>query len=230
MVRQATSPVEPLWQLCRRDLRLAWRQAGEWINPLAFFVMVITLVPLALSPTPALLRQIGPGMLWIAALLAVLLSMDSLFRQDHDDGCLEQLCLLPQPLPLLVLVKVLTHWLLTGVSLSLLSPLMVVLLDLPLTVLPVLLFTLLLGTLTLSLISAIAAALTVGLRRGGVLVTLISLPLHIPVLVFATAACQAAAQGLPVSGYLALLGAFLLLALVLAPFAAATALRLALSA
>lgn len=215
--------------LLRRDIKLGMRQSGEWVNPLAFFVMVITLVPLAVSPTPALLAQVGPGILWIAALLSVLLAMDSLFRQDFDDGSLEQLLLIPSPLPLLVLAKVLAHWLLTGLSLTLLSPLMAVLLNLPLSVVPVLMLTLLMGTLTLSLISAIAAALTVGLRRGGVLVTLISLPLHIPVLIFATAAVQANIDGLPIIGFLALLAAFLLIALVLAPFAAAASLRLAIA-
>jgi len=215
--------------LLRRDIKLGMRQSGEWVNPLAFFVMVITLVPLAVSPTPALLAQVGPGILWIAALLSVLLAMDSLFRQDFDDGSLEQLLLISSPLPLLVLAKVLAHWLLTGLSLTLLSPLMAILLNLPLSVVPVLMLTLLMGTLTLSLISAIAAALTVGLRRGGVLVTLISLPLHIPVLIFATAAVQANIDGLPIMGFLALLAAFLLIALVLAPFAAAASLRLAIA-
>ncbi len=219
----------PFFALLRRDIKLGMRQSGEWVNPLAFFVMVITLVPLAVSPTPALLAQVGPGILWIAALLSVLLAMDSLFRQDFDDGSLEQLLLIPSPLPLLVLAKVLAHWLLTGLSLTLLSPLMAVLLNLPLSVVPVLMLTLLMGTLTLSLISAIAAALTVGLRRGGVLVTLISLPLHIPVLIFATAAVQANIDGLPIIGFLALLAAFLLIALVLAPFAAAASLRLAIA-
>jgi heme exporter protein B len=219
----------PFFALLRRDIKLGMRQSGEWVNPLAFFVMVITLVPLAVSPTPALLAQVGPGILWIAALLSVLLAMDSLFRQDFDDGSLEQLLLIPSPLPLLVMAKVLAHWLLTGLSLTLLSPLMAVLLNLPLSVVPVLMLTLLMGTLTLSLISAIAAALTVGLRRGGVLVTLISLPLHIPVLIFATAAVQANIDGLPIIGFLALLAAFLLIALVLAPFAAAASLRLAIA-
>jgi heme exporter protein B len=219
----------PFFALLKRDIKLGMRQSGEWVNPLAFFVMVITLVPLAVSPTPTLLTQVGPGILWIAALLSVLLAMDSLFRQDFDDGSLEQLLLIPSPLPLLVLAKVLAHWLLTGLSLTLLSPLMAVLLNLPLSVVPVLMLTLLMGTLTLSLISAIAAALTVGLRRGGVLVTLISLPLHIPVLIFATAAVQANIDGLPITGFLALLAAFLLIALVLAPFAAAASLRLAIA-
>lgn len=216
-------------QVFRRDLRLASRQQGDWLNPLIFFLMVITLVPLAISPDPERLREMAGGIIWIAALLAVLLAMDGLFRSDYDDGTLEQLLLTPAPLPLLVLAKVFAHWLQTGVALALLAPLAGVLLNLPSSVLVALVLSLLLGTMTLSLISAIGAALTVGLRRGGVLVPLITLPMHIPVLIFATASVQAALAGLPVDGYLALLGAFLVLALCLAPIAAAAALRLAVS-
>lgn len=217
------------WQVLRRDLRLGLRQSGEWLNPLVFFVMVVALVPLAVSPEPARLREMAGGIVWIAALLAVLLAMDSLFRSDFEDGTLEQLLLTPAPLPLLVLAKVVAHWLQTGFSLTLLAPLAAVLLNLPGEAIPVLCLTLLPGTLTLSLLSAIGAALTVGLRRGGVLVPLLTLPLHIPVLIFATAAVRAAMIGLPVDGYLALLAAFLVLALMLAPLAAAAALRLAVS-
>ena len=216
-------------QVFRRDLRLASRQQSDWLNPLIFFLMVITLVPLAISPDPERLREMAGGIIWIAALLAVLLAMDGLFRSDYDDGTLEQLLLTPAPLPLLVLAKVFAHWLQTGVALALLAPLAGVLLNLPSSVLVALVLSLLLGTLTLSLISAIGAALTVGLRRGGVLVPLITLPMHIPVLIFATASVQAALAGLPVDGYLALLGAFFFLALCLAPIAAAAALRLAVS-
>jgi len=221
--------LQAAFQVFKRDLRLGWRQSGEWLNPLIFFLMVITLVPLAISPDPARLRELAGGIIWIAALLAVLLAMDGLFRSDFDDGTLEQLLLTPAPLPLLVLAKVLAHWLQTGVALAMLAPLAGVLLNLPSSVLVVLVLSLLLGTLTLSLISAIGAALTVGLRRGGVLVPLITLPMHIPVLIFATASVQASLSGLPVTGYLALLGAFLILALCLAPLAAAAALRLAVS-
>ncbi|PQA37063.1 heme exporter protein CcmB [Amnimonas aquatica] len=215
------------WQLLRRDLRLGLRQSGDWLNPLVFFLMVIALVPLAVSPEPARLRELAGGIIWIAALLAVLLAMDGLFRGDHEDGTLEQLLLSPAPLPLLVLAKVLAHWLQTGLSLTVLAPLAAVLLNLPGSAIGVLCATLLIGTLTLSLISAIGAALTVGLRRGGVLVPLITLPLHIPVLIFATSAVRSAVLGLPVDGHLALLAAFLVLALMLAPLAAAAALRLA---
>ena len=173
-------------QVFRRDLRLGWRQSGEWLNPLIFFLMVITLVPLAISPEPARLRELAGGIIWIAALLAVLLAMDGLFRSDFDDGTLEQLLLTPAPLPLLVLAKVLAHWLQTGVALALLAPLAGVLLNLPSSVLVVLVLSLLLGTLTLSLLSAIGAALTVGLRRGGVLVPLITAASFAPVMVTVT--------------------------------------------
>jgi len=211
----------------RRDLRLAARQGGDWLNPLSFFVMVITLFPLAISSTPPKLAAMAGGIVWIAALLSVLLSMDSLFRQDYDDGTLEQMTLTPAPLPVVVLAKVFAHWLQTGACLTLLSPLAALLLHLPGEAMGTLWLTLLLGTPTLSLISAIGAALTVSLRKGGVLVPLLSLPLHIPVIIFATAAVQAALSGMPAEGYLAILAAFLVLALTLAPLAVAAALRLA---
>ena len=216
-----------LWAVLRRDLRLAARQGGDWLNPLSFFVMVITLFPLAINTTPSKLATMAGGVVWIAALLSVLLSMDSLFRQDYDDGSLEQLVLSPSPLPVVVLAKVMAHWLQTGACLTLLSPVAALLLNLPAEAMGTLFLTLLLGTPTLSLISSIGAALTVSLRRGGVLVPLLSLPLHIPVIIFATAAVQASMAGLPVVGYLAILAAFLVLALTLAPLAVAASLRLA---
>jgi heme exporter protein B len=216
-----------LWAVIQRDLKLVSRQGGEWLNPLSFFLMVITLFPLAISSTPAKLAAMAGGVVWIAALLAVLLSMDSLFRQDYDDGSLEQLLVSPAPLPLVVLAKVIAHWLQTGACLTLLSPIAALLLHLPSNAAWALFITLLIGTPTLSLVSAIGAALTVSLKRGGVLIPLLTLPLHIPVLIFATAAVQAALNGLPIGGYLALLGAFLVLALTLSPLAVAAALRLA---
>lgn len=217
----------PLAALVRRDLRLVMRQGGDWLNPLCFFVMVLALFPLAVSASPQKLAAMAGGVVWIAALLAVLLSMDSLFRQDFEDGSLEQLLIGTTPAPVIALAKLLTHWLQTGACLTLLSPLAGLLLNLPSQAQGVLFLTLLLGTPTLSLVSGIGAALTVSLRRGGILVPLLTLPLHIPVIIFATAAVQAAMNGLPAGGYLALLGAFLALALTLAPLAAAAALRLA---
>lgn len=213
--------------LLQRDLRLALRQSGDWLMPLGFFLLVVTLFPLAVTPEPKKLAVMAPGVIWVGALLAMLLSLDSLFRQDLDDGSLEQLLVAPAPLPLLVLAKVAAHWLQTGFCLVLLAPVAAVMLFLDFKVLPVLVATLLLGTPVLSLVGAIAAALTVALRRGGVLVPLITLPLLVPVIVFATGAVQAAAAGMPVAGYLALLGAFLVLALTLVPFAVAAALRIA---
>lgn len=213
--------------LLSRDLRLALRQSGDWLMPLGFFLLVVTLFPLAVTPEPKKLAVMAPGIIWVGALLAMLLSLDSLFRQDLDDGSLEQLLVAPAPLPLLVLAKVVAHWLQTGFCLVLLAPVAAVMLFLDFEVLPVLVGTLLLGTPVLSLIGAIAAALTVALRRGGVLVPLITLPLLVPVIVFATGAVQAAALGMPVAGYLALLAAFLVLALTLVPFAVAAALRIA---
>ncbi|HMU86843.1 MAG TPA: heme exporter protein CcmB [Agitococcus sp.] len=216
-----------LWAVIQRDLKLVSRQGGEWLNPLSFFLMVITLFPLAISSTPTKLAAMAGGVVWIAALLAVLLSMDSLFRQDYDDGSLEQLLVSPAPLPLVVLAKVIAHWLQTGACLTVLSPIAALLLHLPNDAAWALFITLLIGTPTLSLVSSIGAALTVSLKRGGVLIPLLTLPLHIPVLIFATAAVQAALNGLPIGGYLALLGAFLVLALTLSPLAVAAALRLA---
>jgi heme exporter protein B len=213
--------------LLGRDLRLAWRQAGDWLMPLGFFLLVVTLFPLAITPESKKLALMAPGIIWVAAMLAMLLSLDGLFRQDLDDGALEQLLVAPAPLPLLVLAKVLAHWLQTGFCLVLLAPVAAVMLFLEARQLPVLIATLLLGTPVLSLIGAIAAGLTVALRRGGVLVALITLPLMVPVIVFATGAVQAAGLGLPVAGYLALLAAFLVLAVTLVPFAVAASLRIA---
>ncbi len=213
--------------LLARDVRLAWRQAGDWLTPLGFFLLVVTLFPLAITPEPGKLALMAPGVIWVAALLAMLLSLDGMFRQDLEDGSLEQLLVAPAPLPLLVLAKVAAHWLQTGFCLVLLCPVAAVMLFLDGKTLSVLMLTLLLGTPVLSLVGAVAAALTVALRRGGVLVPLITLPLIVPVIVFATGAVQAASIGLPVAGYLALLAAFLVLALTLIPFAVAAALRIA---
>lgn len=213
--------------LLARDLRLALRQPGDWLTPLSFFLLVILLFPLAITAEPSRLSLMAPGVIWVAALLAMLLSLDSLFRHDMEDGSLEQLLVSPAPLPLLVLAKVTAHWLQTGFCLLLLSPVAAVMLFLEPATFPTLLASLLLGTPVLSLLGALAAALTVALRRGGALVPLITLPLMVPVIVFAAGAVQAAAMGLPVSGYLALLGAFFLLAVTLLPFATAAALRIA---
>jgi heme exporter protein B len=210
----------------RRDLKIAFHKPSELLNPIFFFILVVSLFPLGVGPGPKILAQIAPGVIWVAALLATLLSMERLFRSDFEDGSLEQLLLSPHPLTLLVLAKVCAHWLTTGLPLLIVSPLLGVLLHLPQEALGVLPLTLLLGTPALSLIGAIGVALTVGLRRGGVLLTLLVLPLYIPVLIFGTSAVAAGAVGLPVSGQLALLGAILILALLLAPLAIAVGLRI----
>lgn len=212
--------------LLRRDLLLGIRARGEIANPLLFFVVLVTLFPLGISPAQATLRTMAPGILWVAALLATLLSLESLFRSDFEDGALEQLLVSPHPLTPLVLAKVAAHWLITGLPLLLVSPLLALLLALPPTSLPVVLASLALGTPVLSLVGAIGVALTVGLRRGGALLSLVVLPLYIPVLIFGASALNAAADGLPASGQLYVLGALLALALALAPLAAAAALRI----
>ncbi|KAB7696624.1 heme exporter protein CcmB [Plesiomonas shigelloides] len=217
-----------LLAIIKRELKIAFRNSTEIVNPLLFFVIVITLFPLSIGPEPKLLERIAPGIIWVAALLSSLLSLERLFKDDYLDGSLEQLMLLPVPLPLIVCAKVISHWLLTSLPLLILSPLIAVLLSLKPEVWLTMATTLLLGTPTLSFIGAIGAALTVGLRKGGVLLSLLILPLFIPVLIFATATLDASIMGMPLSGYLAILGAMLMGSLTLSPFAAAAALRISL--
>lgn len=217
-----------LWRVISRELRIAFRSGAEIVNPLWFFLIVITLFPLGIGPEPQLLARIAPGVVWVAALLSSLLALERLFRDDFNDGSLEQLLLLPTPLPITVLGKVIAHWLITGLPLLLLSPLAALLLSLDFNSWRALALTLLVGTPVFSLLGAIGVALTVGLRRGGVLLSLLVLPLAVPVLIFASAAIDAAGMGLPIGGYLAILGAMLAASLCLAPFATAAALRISL--
>lgn len=217
-----------LFRLIQRELRIAFRSGADVINPLWFFLIVITLFPLGIGPDPQQLARIAPGVAWVAALLASLLALERLFRDDFSDGSLEQLVLLPTPLPVTVIGKVVAHWLVTGVPLIILSPLAALLLSLDFNGWWAMALTLLLGTPTLSFLGAIGVGLTVGLRRGGVLLSLLVLPLAIPVLIFASAAMEAASQGLPINGYLAILGAMLLGSATLSPFATAAALRITL--
>ncbi len=212
-----------------RDLRLVWRRRGDAAQPLIFALLVITMFPLALGAEPALLSRIAPAVLWVAVLLAGLLTLDTLYRGDADDGSLEQMLLAPTPLAWLIFIRVLVHWATTALPLLLLTPLLAELLHLPGNLLPVLLVSLALGTPLLSLIGAVVAALTVGMRRSGMLLGLLALPLYVPVLVFGAGSVMAAAQGLPWTGALLLLAAGLALALILAPLAAATAVRIALT-
>ena len=214
--------------LLKRDLMLALRARGDLLNPLLFFVIVVTLFPLAVGASPKLLQALAPGVIWVAALLSALLSLDNLFRSDYEDGSLEQILLSPQPLSLLVLAKLLAHWLVTGLPLLLVAPLLGVLLNMPGNGLWALMATLALGTPVLSAIGAIGAGLTVGLRRGGVLLSLLILPLYIPVLIFGAGAVDAAAAGLSIEGHLYLLAALLALSVSLAPVAVAASLRISL--
>lgn len=215
--------------LLRRDLTIALRRRAEIANPLLFFVLVITLFPLGIGAEPNLLRDIAPGIIWVAALLAALLSLDNVFRSDFEDGSLEQFLLSAHPVSILVLAKVLAHWMITGLPLLIVAPLLAVLLDLSSTATGTLVITLALGTPVLSLIGAVGVALTVGLRKGGMILSLLVLPLYVPVLIFAASAVETATAGLPIVAHLSLLGALLALALSLSPLATAAALRISLS-
>ncbi len=223
-----------IWQFCsrllRRQLLLAVRRPIDIANPLLFFAMVVALFPLGLGPEPEKLAGFAPGLLWITALLSNLLTSDSVFRSDFDDGSLEQLLLAPQPLYLSVLAYIGAHWLTTGLLLAVVSPLFALMLNLPVAALGALVASLLLGTAVLSLLGAIGAALTVGLKRGGVLISLLILPLYMPVLIFGSAGVQAAVSGNPTGPYLAILGALLCLAIALAPLAVAAGLRISIDA
>ena len=210
----------------KRELLLVFRHRNDIINPLAFFLMVAVLFPLGVSPDPTFLSEVAPGVIWVAALLACLLSVDGIFRSDYEDGSLEQMLVSSESLLVLVLAKVLTHWLVSGFCLAIISPLVAMMFFLPEQGYFPLIISLLLGTPTLSLMGAIGAALTVALRKGGVLISLLVLPLYIPVLIFGAGTVQAGAMGLPIQGYLALLAAILVLSLMLAPFAISAALKI----
>jgi heme exporter protein B len=214
--------------LVLRDLRLALRQGGDAAMVVAFFVLTVILFPFGVGPEAALLARIAAGILWVTALLAALLSLERLFLADWEDGSLEALALMPLPLEAQVLAKCLAHWLVAGLPLIIVAPLLALLLHLDGAGYPVLLLSLLLGTPSLSLIGAVGAALSLGARRGGVLLSLLVLPLYIPVLIFGVAAIEAAIGGFGARPHLLLLGALLAGAVVLAPLAAAAALRQAL--
>ena len=217
-------------RLLRRQLVLAVRRPLEIGNPLLFFAMVVALFPLGLGPAPDQLARFAPGILWIIALLANLLSSDAVFRSDFDDGSLEQLLLAPQSLYGAVLSYILAHWLITGVLLAVVSPLFAGMLGLPANAMLTLALSLLLGSGVLSLIGGIGASLTVGLKRGGMLISLLILPFYMPVLIFGSAAVQAAVTGTSAGPYLAILGAMLSLAIALAPLAIAAGLRISVDA
>ena len=209
----------------QRELALAFRQKAELLQPLMFLLMVVTLFPLGVGPGPDTLQRIGPGVIWIAAILSSLMGMDRLFRDDYQDGSLEQLQMSGIPLYITALVKVLSHWLVTFVPLLVLSPLLAMFLNLTLDMYKALILTLLLGTPLLSLIGAIAVGLTVGLQRGSVLLALLLIPVFIPLLIFATSAVDAAALQLPYHSQVAIIGAMLLFALAASPSAIAYSLK-----
>ncbi|MBU83776.1 MULTISPECIES: heme exporter protein CcmB [unclassified Alcanivorax] len=209
-----------------RELLVLWRSPAEIINPLFFFVMVISLFPLAISPKPELLATVAPGVLWVAALLAVMLSLDGLFRRDQESGVLDMLLTAPVIPVVPVLAKLLAHWLLTGLPLVLISPLLGHMLQLPDGALGTVMLSLLLGTPALTIVGAIGAALTVGLNRGGILLAVLVLPLYIPVLIFGAGAVSAAAGGANVDGILAILGALLALTISLGPLAVSAGLKI----
>ncbi|MES9831654.1 MAG: heme exporter protein CcmB [Candidatus Thiodiazotropha sp. LLP2] len=215
--------------LLKRDLLLAYRRRSELVNPMLFFVLVTAMFPLGIGNDAKLIEAVGPGVIWVAALLASLLSLDSMFRSDFDDGSLEQFMLSAHPVSILVLAKILAHWLVTGLPLFIVAPLLAVLLNIPGSAIPTLMLTLILGTPVLSLIGSVGVALTVGLRRGGVILSLLVLPLYVPVLIFATDAVKTAIIGIPITAQLSILAAMLVGSLVLAPMATAASLRISLS-
>jgi heme exporter protein B len=212
----------------RRELAVALRQKSEVLTPLCFFLIVASLFPLAIGPEAGLLARMAPGVVWVGALLATMLSLQRLFAADHADGSLEQLALAPVSFTWLVLAKVLGHFLLSGLPLVLVAPLIGLQFGLGAQALGVLALSLLLGTPTLSLIGAIGAALTLGVRGGGVLLSLLTLPLYVPVLIFGAGAVEAHASGLGAAAHFSLLGALLVLSLFFAPFAITIGLRIAL--
>lgn len=215
-------------QIILRELRIAMRKQSEILNPLWFFLMIIALFPLAVGSDPNLLAKIASGIAWVTVLLSALLSFERLFKDDYLDGSLEQLLLLSLPLPLVALAKIISHWLLTALPLILLSPVAALLLSLDFNIWLALVLSLLLGTPVLSCLGAVGVALIVGLRKGGVLLSLLVLPLFIPVLIFATSTLEAASLSLAYTGQLAILAAMSVLALTFCPFAVAAALRISL--
>jgi len=208
-----------------RELRLALRQGSDVAMVVSFFVITVTLFPLGVGPEPSILARIAAGVVWVTALLAVMLSLERMFQSDYEDGSVDLLLLTPAPLELVVLAKVTAHWLLTGFPLIVTAPVLAALMNMPGEGYAVLIATMALATPTLSLIGAVGAALTLGARRGGVLISLLVLPLYIPVLIFAVAAVDAAITDLSTRPHMLILGAMLAAALPLAPWAAAAALR-----
>lgn len=226
----ANQSVIPLFAAqCRRDLRLSLRRRGDVAQPILFAIMVITLFTLATSADPKKMAELAPGIIWVAILLSSLLSLDSIYRSDFDDGSLEQMLMSPAPLSLLLAARILVHWISTALPLVILTPLFAQMLFLPADLLAPLMVSLMVGTPLISLIGAVIAALTVGIRHSGMLLALLALPLYVPVLVFGAGSVVAASQGLAWLGAISLLAAGLVIAIVLAPVAAASAIKISLT-
>ena len=228
----AGHPATPAFEAARlvlaRDLRLAFRRPSELVQPLLFFAIVATLFPLAITPEKSQLRIVAPGVVWVAALLASLLALEFLFRDDAHDGALEQYALSGQSLTWLLFAKTLAHWLLSGLPLAIMGPLVALAFGAPMAAVPGVLFAVALGTVVLSLVGAISASLTLGVRRSGVLLSVLTLPLAIPVLIFGSRATQLAIMGSDYTAAVQLLGAMAVLGITLAPLAAAAAVRISL--
>lgn len=228
MNRELPSGLSTAIAVIARDLRLAYRRPGEWLQPLGFFAIVLLLFPLSLDPEPARLRAIAPAALWVAALLASVLATEFLYREDARDGTLELFALSGHSLAGLLLAKTAAHWILTGLPLAIAAPVAALAFGAPTSAVPGILASLLLGSVTLSLLGAIGAGLTIGVRQGGALVSLLVLPLAVPALVFGARATELAIQGEPFAGPLYLLGSLAVFGLTLAPLAAAAAVRVSL--
>jgi heme exporter protein B len=220
------SMLSAFFAIIRRDLLLSLRRKSDVANPLIFALIVVSLFPLGLGPEVGALEILAPGLVWVVALLACLLSLEGMFKSDFEDGSLEQLLLSPQPVYLMAMAKVVAHWLIAGLPVALLSPLLGIMLSLSSDGYLALILSLLVGTMGLSLIGAIGAALTVGLRGGGLLVALLVLPLYVPILIFGVSTVYAAVQGIAIGGYIAMLGGFTILALILSPLAIAASLKI----
>lgn len=212
--------------MLKRELMLAYRRRVDLVNPLLFFLMVVTLFPLGVSPDLEKLSLLAPGILWVAALLSTLLSLDMMFRNDYDDGSLEQILLSAKTVEWLVLAKIIAHWLVTGVPLMLMSPILATMLALPLHALPALMASIFVGSLAFSLLGSVGAALTVGLRKGGLLLALLVMPLFIPILIFGASSVSAAAQMLEFWAQIAYIGAIALGAAAFVPWLTTVALKI----
>jgi len=221
--------LQAFYIILQRDLILAVRHRAELMNPVLFFVLVVVLFPLGVGAEINVLEKIAPGVIWIAALLSALLSLDRIFRTDMEDGSLEQMLISAQPVSVLILAKIIAHWVITGLPVVIVGPLLALFLGLPVEGIQTLFFTLLLGTPILSAIGSVGVALTVGLRRGGVILSLLVLPLYVPVLIFASQAVDASAAGFPATAAITMLSALLILSLSLTPWAASSALKMSVS-